>query len=126
MDPGGIGNIREMKEESDIMKNKAVKPADDDFKFEVGAMYENMKGAYEVVSILKDAMVIRWDDGNEVATSVELQKRIIERMAFEKKLQQQADGKKQEKSRKPKRKTTAAAESKEEDSIDADEDTDLD
>ena len=56
----------------------------DDFNFEVGAFYENMKGAYEVISIRKNEMVIRWDNGNEIATTVDLQKRIIERMALEK------------------------------------------
>ena len=56
----------------------------DDFTFEVGAVYENMKGSYEVVSIRRNEMVIRWDDGSEIATTVDLQKRIIERMAFEK------------------------------------------
>jgi hypothetical protein len=28
-------------------------------------------------------MVIRWENGNEIETTVDLQKRIIERMAFE-------------------------------------------
>jgi hypothetical protein len=56
----------------------------DDFTFKVGEIYENMKGSYEVISIRKNEMVIRWDDGNEIATTVDLQKRIIERMALEK------------------------------------------
>jgi hypothetical protein len=55
----------------------------DDFNFEVGAFYENMKGSYEVISIRKNEMVIRWDNGKEIETTVELQKRIIERMAHE-------------------------------------------
>jgi hypothetical protein len=66
----------------------------DDFNFEVGAIYENMKGPYEVVSIRRNEMVIRWDDGNEITTTVDLQKRIIERMAFEKELKQREDQKK--------------------------------
>ena len=55
----------------------------EDFKFEVGATYENMKGPYEVISIRRNEMVIRWENGNEIETTVDLQKRIIERMAFE-------------------------------------------
>lgn len=56
----------------------------DDFTFEVGATYKNMKGPYEVISIRRNEMVIRWEDGKEMATTIDLQKRIIERMAFEK------------------------------------------
>jgi len=70
----------------------------DDFKFEVGSTYKNMKGAYEVVSISKDTMVIRWDDDQRVTTSVDLQKRILERMRYDKGLQQQKnEGKKHKK-----------------------------
>ena len=54
------------------------------WKFEVGNTYENMKGLYEVISIKNDAMVIRWQDGVEIVTSVEVQQRILERMAFDK------------------------------------------
>lgn len=53
-------------------------------KFEVGETYENMKGRYEVISIQSDSMVIRWHDGLEIVTSVELQQRILERMAYDK------------------------------------------
>lgn len=85
-------------------KKKADK-AQDGFEFEVGAMYENMKGVYEVISIQNDSMVIRWKDGNEVVTPVDLQRRIIERMAYEKKLLQQEEAERREKaSKKPKRK----------------------
>ena len=66
----------------------------DDFNFEVGAFYENMKGAYEVISIHKNEMVIRWDNGNEIATTVDLQKRIVERMALEKESKQRESQKK--------------------------------
>jgi hypothetical protein len=77
-----------------------IEKADDGFKFEVGAMYENMKGDYEVISIQKDSMLIRWRDGNEVVTSVDLQRRIIDRMAYEKKLRQEEEIKSQEKAQK--------------------------
>ena len=70
---------------------KKTENADDGFSFEVGAMYENMKGAYEVVSILNDSMVIRWNNGSESITPIELQKRIIDRMAYEEEVRQQQE-----------------------------------
>jgi hypothetical protein len=82
---------------------------EEDFKFEVGGKYKNMKGPYEVISIHRDSMVIRWTSGTELATTVDLQKKIIERMAFEKRLLQE-NLKKLEKAKKPKRKTKAASE----------------
>ena len=66
----------------------------EDFKFEVGATYENMKGPYEVISIRRNEMVIRWENGNEIETTVDLQKRIIERMAFEEESKQRDTQKK--------------------------------
>ena len=66
----------------------------DDFNFEVGVIYENMKGAYEVISIRRDEMTIRWHNGNEITTTVDLQKRIIERMAFEKESKERDNKKK--------------------------------
>ena len=77
----------------------------EDIKFETGETYRNMKGAFEVISIQRDAMHIRWEDGREIVTSVELQKRIIERMAYEKELQRQGDAKKKKKSAPQKQKT---------------------
>lgn len=53
-------------------------------EFEVGGRYENMKGVYEVLSIGDDTMQIRWENGEEVTTEIDFQKRIIERMEFEK------------------------------------------
>jgi hypothetical protein len=79
---------------------KKSENADDGFKFEVGTMYENMKGLYEVISIQRESMVIRWQDGSEMATTVNLQKRIIDRMAYEKDLRQQQEIKEQEKDQK--------------------------
>ena len=50
--------------------------------FEVGSTYENEKGAYEVLSIdeQRDTMVIKWESGEEVATAIGFQKRILQRM----------------------------------------------
>ena len=59
----------------------------EEIKFEIGEKYENMKGAYEVLAIRRDSMDIRWEDGEEISTSIDLQRRIIERMQFEKELE---------------------------------------
>jgi hypothetical protein len=80
-------------------KNKS-ECADDGFKFEVGAMFENMKGVYTVISIQNDSMVIRWNDGSEIVTSKDLQRRIIERMAYDNEVRQQQEEKEQQKSQK--------------------------
>ena len=52
-------------------------------QFEVGQQYENAKGTYEVLAIEGDAMCIRWETGEEVVTTVKMQRRIIERMQRE-------------------------------------------
>jgi hypothetical protein len=54
-----------------------------DVKFEIGEKYENMKGTYEVLSIDRNTMRIRWDSGEEVTTTVSLQSRIVRRMRRE-------------------------------------------
>lgn len=67
------------------------------FEFEVGGKYENMKGTYEVLSINEDTMQIRWETGEEIETDIDFQRRIIERMEFE---QQQLVEKKAKKAKK--------------------------
>ena len=52
-------------------------------KFEVGEKYENMKGVYEVLSVEGNAMRIRWESGEEIVTTVSLQRQIIMRMTQE-------------------------------------------
>jgi hypothetical protein len=52
-------------------------------EFEVGEKYENMKGIYEVLSIDRNTMRIRWESGEEITTTVSLQSRIIIRMTQE-------------------------------------------
>ena len=59
----------------------------EEIKFEVGEKYENMKGPFEVLAIRRDSMDIRWEDGEETSTPIDLQQRIIERMRFEKELE---------------------------------------
>ena len=51
-----------------------------EFDFEVGQKYKNMKGPYEVLSIDRNAMRIRWEDGEEMTTTVVLQKQILKRL----------------------------------------------
>jgi hypothetical protein len=60
----------------------------EEIKFEVGQKYENMKGVFEVIAIRKDSMDIRWEDGEEIDTPIALQRRIIERMQFEKEMEE--------------------------------------
>ncbi|MDD5093450.1 MAG: hypothetical protein PHV74_03600 [Dehalococcoidia bacterium] len=45
--------------------------------FEIGEQYENRKGKYEVLEIEGDDMRIRWDDGDEISTSVTMQSHIL-------------------------------------------------
>ncbi len=52
-------------------------------EFEVGEKYENMKGIYEVLSIDRNTMRIRWESGEEITTTISLQSRIIMRMTQE-------------------------------------------
>jgi len=54
-----------------------------EFEFEVGQKYENVKGVYEVLSVEDDMMTIQWETGEQASTSVDFQKRIIERIQFE-------------------------------------------
>ena len=60
----------------------------EEIRFEVGGKYENMKGVYEVIAIHKDSMDIRWENGEEVTTPIDLQQRIIERMQHEKEIEE--------------------------------------
>jgi len=54
-------------------------------QFQVGNAYENEKGIYEVLSLdeRSDAMAIKWESGEEVTTTIALQRGIIERRRFE-------------------------------------------
>ncbi len=56
----------------------------DQIEFKIGSKYENMKGPYEVLSLDGDYMRIRWETGEEITTEVDFQRRVIERMDFEK------------------------------------------
>jgi len=54
-------------------------------RFQIGNAYENEKGVYEVLSLdeRSDAMAIKWESGEEVTTTIALQRGIIERRRFE-------------------------------------------
>lgn len=52
-------------------------------EFNVDEQYENEKGVFTVVSIHRDEMVIRWENGEEIRTEIELQRRIAERRQWE-------------------------------------------
>ena len=52
-------------------------------QFVVDEQYENEKGVFTVVSIKRDEMVIRWADGEEICTDIDLQRRIQERRQWE-------------------------------------------
>jgi hypothetical protein len=60
-----------------------------EFEFVVGENYENEKGLFSVISISKEDMVIRWRNGEEAQTSIELQERIQKRRQWEKTLQEE-------------------------------------
>jgi hypothetical protein len=51
--------------------------------FKVGERYENRKGAYEVISIAGDRMVIKWDTGEPIETDVKGQHRVLQNMEQE-------------------------------------------
>ena len=54
------------------------------FEFNVNEQYENEKGVFRVISIHRDEMVIRWENGEEIRTEIDLQRRIAERRQREK------------------------------------------
>ena len=52
-------------------------------EFSIGQQYENRKGAYEVLKIEGDCMRIRWENGEEVDTTLTMQSHIMRRMQYE-------------------------------------------
>lgn len=56
----------------------------EEIKFEVDEEYKNEKGVFKVLSIKRGQMVIRWKNGEEVHTKVQLQQRIARRRQWEK------------------------------------------
>jgi hypothetical protein len=60
------------------------------FEFDVGERYTNERGVFEVLSIERKSneMVIRWEDGQEIKSDIELQLRIQKRRRREKMVQE--------------------------------------
>lgn len=51
--------------------------------FRVGERYENRKGLFEVLSIDRDIMTIRWDTGEKTTSPIDLQTKILRNMERE-------------------------------------------
>jgi len=62
-------------------KADVVRAIENDFK--VGEQYTNEKGVFKVLSIKGEQMVIRWENGEELKSSVDIQRRIQERRSQE-------------------------------------------
>ena len=54
-----------------------------EIEFKIDGQYENEKGVFTVISMEKDQMVIRWENGEEIRTEIDLQRRIAERRIWE-------------------------------------------
>lgn len=52
-------------------------------RFTVGSSYENEKGTFKVLAIKGESMLIEWDSGERITTSVALQERILNRIEKE-------------------------------------------
>lgn len=57
--------------------------AENAIEFQVDEQYENEKGVFTVISMHRDTMVIRWENGEEIRTAIELQKNIQARRQWE-------------------------------------------
>lgn len=62
-----------------------------EFEFSVDEQYENEKGVFRVIAIQGDEMIIRWENGEEIRTEIDLQLRIAERRQREKQEREFAD-----------------------------------
>lgn len=60
-----------------------MEPDLDSLTLMVGGKYENREGIYEVLSIDDDRLVIMYDAGKQLATSLEVQTRILDNMVRE-------------------------------------------
>ncbi len=79
-------------------------------EFVVGETYENEKGVFEVLSIQRDAMVIQWENGESIETTVSFQRRIQERRRWERQRREKLTAASKTKSRRGARKTGSAFE----------------
>ena len=72
-----------------------------DIEFKIGEEHENMKGAFKVLAVSRDAIRICWESGEEATTTVALQNRIIERMRHQLALMRGKKGGKSKKTQPP-------------------------
>jgi len=70
-----------------------------DFEFNVDEQYENEKGVFTVISMHKQEMVIRWEDGEEIRTRIQLQRQIQGRRYMEKLAKEKASAASSKKAR---------------------------
>jgi hypothetical protein len=78
-------------------------------EFVVGESYENEKGVFEVMSIQRDAMVIKWENGESIETTVSFQRRIQERRRWERDMREKKAAAASSKARRSASPKTAAA-----------------
>ena len=71
-----------------------------DFEFTVNEQYENEKGIFTVLSIQKNEMVIKWQNGEKMTTDMSLQGRIQRRREREKLMKEADENDKKSPSRK--------------------------
>jgi hypothetical protein len=57
-------------------------------EFVVGETYENEKGPFKVLSIERNTMVIEWESGESIETTVSFQRRIQERRRWERQMKE--------------------------------------
>ncbi len=57
-------------------------------EFVVGETYENEKGPFKVLSIERNTMVIEWESGESIETTVSFQRRIQERRLWERQMRE--------------------------------------
>ncbi len=57
-------------------------------EFVVGETYENEKGPFKVLSIERNTMVIEWESGESIETTVSFQRRIQERRHWERQMRE--------------------------------------
>ena len=57
-------------------------------RFEVGQKYTNEKGVFEVLSLQGDQMVMKFENGEQISSDIELQHRIQKRRLLEKLMQE--------------------------------------
>ena len=76
----------------------------DNLKFEVGGKYKNRKGVFEVMSMTAKKLVIKWDSGESIETTIEEQTRFIRNMELERRTKIALEEKNKKKKAPPRKK----------------------